>query len=167
MTRASSIVSNSLASTDEPMVHFGYRRYRRPMLEAGVDLYELSGRDSWRVNRVADANTTFGLHTKCVVFDRDTVYIGSLNFDPRSEKINTEVGLLIRSEELAEDIIEWVEEAKRKALYRVKLADRTELVWDASLWDVDPHVRRDEPSVSAWRRFWLELLGPMVPESLL
>jgi putative cardiolipin synthase len=72
-----SIVTNSRASTDEPLVHSGYRRYRRPMLEAGVELYELSPERGWNLGDELSKERRYGLHTKAVVFDRDTVYLGS------------------------------------------------------------------------------------------
>ena len=81
------IFTNSLASTDEPAVHVGYERYRRPMLERGVQLYELNAERAWRLKGGEERRGQwFGLHAKCVVFDRDTVFIGSLNFDPRSSR---------------------------------------------------------------------------------
>jgi phosphatidylserine/phosphatidylglycerophosphate/cardiolipin synthase-like enzyme len=80
----------------------------------------------WKTDHV------FGLHVKSVVFDRDTGFVGSLNFDPRSEAINTETGIIVRSQVLAEEILDIVDAAKRKALYRMRLDANGSLLWDAS-----------------------------------
>lgn len=160
------IVTNSLASTDEPAVHGGYARYRRPMLEEGVDLWELAAPRGHTMLRW-HTDQDFGLHVKTVVFDRDTVFMGSLNFDPRSEALNTEVGIIVRNEALAEDVLELVEESKRKALYRVRLGADGGLLWDASAWPDDPHVRTREPDTTWWQRAKVRLLAPLIPEWLL
>jgi putative cardiolipin synthase len=92
-----SVLTNSLASTDQPLAHIGYRRYRRELLTLGAELFELSpvkaGRESQRLMFGASVG---GLHTKAVIFDREELFIGSMNFDPRSNHYNSEVGLLIR-----------------------------------------------------------------------
>ncbi len=160
------VVTNSLASTDEPTVHGGYRRYRRPMLEEGVELWELSATRgtlllTWKTDHA------FGLHAKAVVFDRDTVFIGSLNFDPRSEAINTEAGIIARSNELAEEILDLVEAAKRKALYRVRLDANGSLLWDASAWQDDPHLHTRDPDTSWWERTKVRTMSLLIPEWLL
>ena len=160
------IVTNSLASTDEPAVHGGYRRYRRPMLEQGVELWELGATRGTSLLRWK-TDHAFGLHVKSVVFDRDTVFIGSLNFDPRSEAINTEAGIIARSHELAEEILDLIEAAKRKALYRVRLVADGSLLWDASTWQNDPHVLTLDPDTTWWERAKVRILSLLIPEWLL
>jgi putative cardiolipin synthase len=136
------------------------------MLEQGVEIYELSAVHG-RHLRESARDKAFGLHTKCVVFDRDTVFLGSLNFDPRSETTNTEVGVVVRSPELAEEILDQFELAKKRALYRLRLDDAGELSWSALEWDVGAHVLHTEPGTSWWDRVKLRLLWPLVPERLL
>ena len=160
------VVTNSLASTDEPAVHAAYDRYRRPLLEQGVELWELGATQGktllkWKTDHA------FGLHVKSVVFDRDTVFIGSLNFDPRSEAINTEAGIVARSNELAEEILDLVEVAKSKALFRVRLDVDGSLLWDATAWESDPHVRKCDPDTTWWERMKVWILSPLIPEWLL
>jgi putative cardiolipin synthase len=100
------ILTNSLESTPEPIAHAGYVHYRRPLLEQGVELYELrsrlgstrgSGERRWLLSY-----GTYGLHAKLFVMDRTRVLIGSVNFDLRSEHLNTEIALIPDSKELAE-----------------------------------------------------------------
>jgi phosphatidylserine/phosphatidylglycerophosphate/cardiolipin synthase-like enzyme len=92
------LMTNSLAATDERLVHVGYRQYRVDMLRAGAELYEWSPAQGGRVMReIVAGGTVLRLHAKCAVIDRRRVYLGSMNFDPRSRDWNTEFGLLIDS----------------------------------------------------------------------
>ena len=102
-----SILTNSLASTDEPLVHTGYRRYREELLRLGVELYELSPIKAARgpARRKLFRVSVGGLHTKALVFDRAELFIGSMNFDPRSDHYNSEMGLIVHSPELAREAL--------------------------------------------------------------
>jgi len=163
-----SVLTNSAASTDEPLAYGAYRRYRVDLLRTGVELYELSaalGRRSMRTTLKGSADVR--LHTKCAVLDRRRVFIGSLNLDPRSRHFNTEMGLLIESEELAADVRQIVGLQQRRGAYRVLLAEDGRTVrWQ---WSDELGHRTDRAprSLPWWRRFWLELLTPLVPEGLL
>ena len=96
------VLTNSLAATDEPEVHAGYARYRIPLLEAGVDLYELrpaSGQAA--VRHAYGTSSGESLHAKSMIVDAAQVFVGSMNLDPRSRKLNTEMGVIVDSPELA------------------------------------------------------------------
>lgn len=164
---ALTLVTNSLATNDEPLVHVGYRRYRRQLLEAGVDLYEFSPLRIQRVQRLGLAGTTrFRLHSKTAVIDREVVYIGSMNFDPRSEVTNTEMGLIIRSPELAREMLRLAFLLRVEGAYRVVQDERGRLMWrtldDSGEFSVDT-----EPETNLLMRLWLELLSPLAIEELL
>ena len=91
-------MTNSLGSTDEPVVHVGYTRYREPMLELGVELYEVSGSRVKKNRRLNLFGSSLGrLHAKLAVVDKKTLFVGSMNLDPRSATINTELGAVIHS----------------------------------------------------------------------
>ncbi|HVX91006.1 MAG TPA: phospholipase D family protein [Candidatus Paceibacterota bacterium] len=163
------IVTNSLASLDEGSVFPGYRKYRKRMVDLGVQIYELSPR------RVAQDQRRFGvfgrssarLHGKTAVIDGETVFVGSVNFDPRSEKYNTEMAVFIESRELAQELTQLIGNLKISS-YRVRLSpqDSNQIEWvteDAG----GEHVVGSEPEVSAWREFILELLNVFAPEDLL
>ncbi len=99
------ILTNSLESTPEPAAQAGYMRYRIPLLAAGVELYEIraqlgNARGSGE-STAATRSGNYALHAKLFVFDRQRLYVGSMNFDQRSHHLNTEVGLIIDSPELA------------------------------------------------------------------
>jgi len=166
-----SLVTNSLAATDEPLVHTAYRRYRPEMLSLGVQLYELSSARTRRSVRLGLFGTTVGrLHAKTAVVDRRVVFVGSMNFDPRSEVHNTEIGLIIRSPEMARQVIKLLQVLKDQGAYRLRLAaDGRQIEWISE--DDDERggetVLTQEPDSSAWERLMLELLAPLTPESLL
>ena len=162
------VLTNSLAATDEPLVHVGYRKYRVPMLQAGIDLYELSPVRVKKASRLGLFQTSQGrLHAKTAVIDRRRVFIGSMNFDPRSDKHNTEMGLFIDSPQLAREVLRLMDLDKLQASYRVVLRpEGSGLRWLAA--DDEGEVSFDrEPDVSFATRFWLELLAPFAPEELL
>lgn len=102
------ILTNSLASTDVIAVHAGYARYREALLAAGVELYEYrtdAKRPEPVGHRLRLGSSGSALHAKVVIHDRRLVWVGSANFDPRSRHLNTEAGLLIESEVLAEKLL--------------------------------------------------------------
>jgi putative cardiolipin synthase len=162
------LVTNSLAATDEPVVHTGYRRYRPEMLGLGMDLYELSPQRVSRSLRLGRFSTSIGrLHAKSAVIDRDKVFIGSMNFDPRSDRLNTEMGLFIDSPVLAQQMLKLVDVIKSQGAYHVRLApDGQGLQWTvAGAGGKEELV--EEPETDIWTRMMLELLSVIAPEDLL
>jgi len=101
------ILTNSLASHDVPAVNAHYEKWRGPLVDAGVQLYEFRP-DAAIKGEFVDTSPVHGefsgLHTKAAVVDRRHVFIGSMNLDPRSVNINAEMGAVIDSPELAEDL---------------------------------------------------------------
>ena len=164
-----SIVTNSLAAIDEIAVYTGYRRYRPEMLRLGVELYELSP-DRVKSNpaRFGNYGPSFGrLHAKSAVIDRKTVFIGSLNFDPRSDQHNTEFGLFIYSTALADELLRLMEYVKVDGSYRLRLATHgSGIEWVVLDGGVE-RVLSDEPEADGWKRLLLDVLTPLVPEDLL
>jgi cardiolipin synthase C len=163
------IITNSLLATDESLVYTAYRRYRLEMLRDGVELYEVSARlGRERLLRdIVRGEPILRLHTKCVVFDDELFFIGSLNFDPRSREHNTEMGIQIASPEIANTAKRVIDLIKNEAAYRVQLNPTNDGVeWikrnvDGTQEKVDP------PKLGFWRRLQVELLGWLVPEGLL
>jgi cardiolipin synthase C len=101
------INTNSLASTDNLPAFSGYRNQRGRLLEMGLQLYEYKPAPAvqqqlvQRLSAVSRTAPVFSLHAKTLVIDGKTVYIGTFNFDPRSQNLNTEVGVIIHDEALA------------------------------------------------------------------
>ena len=101
------VLTNSLASNDVLPAHSGYAKTRKQLLESGMELYELRpDTDAFRPGwSLLSKGSRAALHNKAMVFDREAVFIGSFNLDPRSAWINTEAGLYIESPELAERLV--------------------------------------------------------------
>jgi putative cardiolipin synthase len=109
------ISTNSLASTDNIQAFSGYQGQREDLLLAGVELFEYMDRPSIRAElidrypRIADKDPVFAIHAKSMVIDDEIVFIGTFNLDPRSANLNTEVGILVESLELARQLSESIE----------------------------------------------------------
>ena len=145
------VLTNSLGSTNHPIVHSGYKKHRKNVLEMGVELFEMrhdaTARGKFDTPPVQ--SKAFGLHAKYMIIDRKFTFVGSLNLDPRSIYINTEMGLIIDSEKLAEAVAqEFKEELKAENSWQVLLDDKNRLYWKAG----DTIIRRD-PARSYWQRF--------------
>ncbi|KQP22861.1 phospholipase D family protein [Pseudorhodoferax sp. Leaf267] len=161
------LVTNSLAASDEPFVHTAYRRYRADLVRLGVEIDEISGSRVRRSVRLGLFGTATGrLHAKMAVIDRSLVFIGSLNFDPRSELHNTEIGLFIRSETLAGQVLKLAEVLRDQGAWRVRADADGRLQWHGTD-DGVPQVLHTEPDASWWDRLLRELVAPFTPESLL
>jgi putative cardiolipin synthase len=127
------VLTNSLASHDVPAVNSHYKQWRRPLIEAGVQLHEMR-HDAAIHLRVVDTPPTqakfMGLHSKGMVIDRERVFIGSMNFDPRSASINSEMGVIVESRGLAEALAALIERDMLPAnSWRVELDDDGGLKW--------------------------------------
>ncbi len=96
------IVTNSLSSTDVSPVYAGYQSYIKPLLEMGVDLYELKSNalEGEKKAKAFKKIPDLSLHTKMILIDQEKLAIGSANIDPRSDKLNTEIFMMITSKTL-------------------------------------------------------------------
>jgi len=109
------ISTNSLASTDNIPAFSGYYKQRDELLEAGIELFEFKPEPGIQVEllkrypRLADKKPIFALHAKSMVIDEKIIYIGTFNLDPRSANLNTEVGILVESEELGRQLTQSIE----------------------------------------------------------
>jgi cardiolipin synthase C len=159
-----SVLTNSLASTDEPIVHLGYSRYRTPMLKMGVELYELSHqRVKENMPKLLMSKTLGRLHSKAVVIDKRMSYLGSMNLSPRSATINTEFGAVVDSVHLAKELFHLIEIDRLHSAYSVQLRADGSIEWVApdSKGKVVVTV---EPDSSWWSRWLGSLFEPFTPE---
>ena len=162
------VLTNSLGSTDEPAVHQGYSRYREDMLRMGVHLYELSSTRVKKNKHLFLFNQSLGrLHAKLVVIDKQTCFIGSMNLDPRSATLNTELGAVIKSPQLARELLRVIDIDRLQSAYKVRLKpEGAGIEWIAE-GDEEQMVLDTEPDSTPWLRFKQWLLSPLVPEELL
>lgn len=160
------VLTNSLASTNHVAVHGAYARYRHRLIEAGVELYELRV-DALTGNRDDDRPPieSVTLHTKAMLMDRRYTFIGSLNLDPRSIDINTEMGVLVDSTDMTESLAAPFMEVIPERAYRVVENENSNLRWKAVI-DGEEIVETSEPQSGRWRRF-KALVSRILPESQL
>ncbi|MFT3802421.1 MAG: phospholipase D family protein [Burkholderiaceae bacterium] len=159
------VLTNSLAATDVAAVHGGYARYRVPLLEAGIGLWEL--RPEAQHDFTLRGSSSASLHTKAFTADGHLGFIGSMNLDPRSTSLNTEMGVLFDSEGLAAKMGEvWQRETAPSSSYEVRLTPAGRLEWRASR--NGEVVRYDrEPETSLLRRLAARFIGMLPLESQL
>jgi len=164
------IVTNSFAGNDVALVHSGYARYRKDLLKLGVELYELkpSLAAAPETDRESFGSSGASLHAKAFIIDREQVFVGSLNLDPRSLDLNTELGFVVESRELAEMLARQFDELIRPAYsYRLTLEPKDgDIVWISEENGREVRYSRD-PEVGFWRRFSTWFLSIFAPESLL
>jgi cardiolipin synthase C len=162
------ILTNSLKSTPDIMAQSGYVKFRVVLVKEGVELYETRSflgntRGSGETRLVARYGN-YGLHAKLLVFDRKRIFIGSMNFDQRSKHLNTEIGLIIDSPELAQQTVTRFEHMVRPDnVYKLASREATagvpaHLVWDTREDGKDVEYTQ-EPARSSWQRFDLEFLS--------
>jgi cardiolipin synthase C len=167
------ILTNALEATDVAIVHAGYAKRRRRLLEAGVTLFELrrtTPRRTRRERRMRRDRRLTGssgssLHAKTFAIDGNRVFIGSLNFDPRSARLNTEIGFLIDSPKLAQTLADWFEDEVPARAYRVELDRHHRLRWVAM--DDEEVIYYAEPGTSVWQRAGVALLALLPIEWML
>jgi putative cardiolipin synthase len=165
-----SILTNSLASTDVAVVHAGYAKYRKQLLRAGIALFEMKPRpdtdgDEDKKQRMITGSSRASLHAKSFVLDRDTVFIGSLNLDPRSFVENSEIGVLIEDPATGAELSDWFDQNVPLQAYRLVLQTgpegREHIRWvdgpgeDAEVFDRDPE--------SSWAQRLLVGLASLLP----
>lgn len=171
------ILTNSLAATDVTAVHSGYARYREDLVKLGVELYEM--RPTPGKTRKMEGEKFLGgssrgsLHAKAFIFDRQAIFVGSKNLDPRSAYLNTEIGLVVQSPELARQLAALFEKTTLPR-YAFRLHLRPSPAGDDSpplgqhlVWVTEEKGEEvgyeNEPMAGLWRRFsaWFLSLLPV------
>ena len=165
------VLTNSLASTDEPAAHSGYAHYRRDLLEGGVQLYELRP-DPGEPQPATAGGTSSGvaLHAKAAVVDDRYVFIGSMNMDQRSKLLNTEMGVIVDCPDLAAEVVKFFTKATDpEVAFKVVLKQspvRPSMEWVAKN-NGEEKIFDDEPGATRARRIQVTLLRMLPIEGLL
>lgn len=152
-----SVITNSLGSTNQTIVHAAYARTRRPMLAVGVDVFEMRyhGAIQPELDMPPIESDWVGLHAKAAVLDREHVFIGSFNFSPRSRNLNTEMGILVHSPEFGAQtaaVMDWMMAPVNA--WQLKLDEDGNLAWESS----DGTLTR-QPYQNFWRRIQNGIFG--------
>lgn len=160
------ILTNSYLANNVPVVHAFYQKYRRKLLTSGVKLYEFKPfiqqkKRTWY--EVATGNVipaknknTSCLHAKFFYIDQK-VFIGSFNFDPRSTSLNTEVGLVIESESLQQEIHESLSELLPRIAYELRLNEHGEMIWIEQRDNGTVVIHKHEPETTFFQRLMIKL----------
>ena len=167
------ILTNSLAASDVAIVHAGYAKYRRYLLRDGVELYEID-KTLTREQRRADSgyagSSSASLHAKSFVLDRERLFIGSLNLDPRSVVENTEIGVMIESPDIATAMSDWFDANIEEIAFRLSLEEDARgeeiIVWNRQT-ESGSERYTTEPNTSFWRRFGVGFMSLLPIEHLL
>lgn len=173
------ILTNSLAANDVGVVHAGYMRYREALLRHGIELYEFKPKLEEKIkNKKWTGSSNASLHAKTFGIDRQLVFVGSFNLDPRSIALNTEMGVLFESPELATALAESLDKIVLQNAYRLEL--KTYPANDDEQQDFEEYaiqwiaqqggktIRYEvEPETSWWQRFMAGFLSIFVIESFL
>lgn len=167
------VITNSLASTDVAAVHSGYSKYRKQLLRAGVELYEVNERVSRKDRAGSGISAGSGkasLHAKSFVLDREQVFIGSLNLDPRSVVENTELGIVITSPRMSRGLGEWFDNNIGTLAFRLELypleGGGEQIVWHG-VEDGKAVTFTQEPYSGFWRRLGVSAMSLLPVESQL
>lgn len=169
------VLTNSFAATDVGLVHAGYAPCRKSLLQHGIELFEMPAPDdapkrttakfirsgSMRARRFSGKS----LHAKLYIVDRRHLYVGSANFDPRSARLNTELGFVIESATLSEQLAEAFEAASHNS-YRLGLSPDGALSWTDER-DDRPAPERTEPGTNLFTRAMIALLAKLSVDSQL
>lgn len=167
------ILTNAFRTTDVKMVHAGYAKYRRKLLKAGVELSELkpeAGADAVSRSRSGSGPSSgrssgTSLHAKTLSLDGNRVFVGSFNFDPRSARLNCEMGFMIESPAMARQLTGRFD-TFAPATYKVRLHDGA-LRWTETAEDGTETVHATEPGTGRADRLAIRLLGWLPIEWLL
>ncbi len=161
---STSVLTNSLAATDVFMVHGGYAPYRKPLLRGGIELFELKPHGPPEFHIFGSRATS--LHTKAFMIDDAISFVGSLNSDPRSVILNTEMGLLFHQPEITQALIRQYE-ARTSPQYSYHLfLEDDQLRWEDHDEEI-PQVWTHEPESSWGRRFAAKIVEWLPVESQL
>lgn len=157
------LLTNSLMSNNHLSAHSGYMKYRKPMLEAGVELHELRADAALREHfKAAEEGheVPAGIHTKSFVIDGEQALIGSFNFDPRSRDLNSEIGLVISDREFAQQVVAVMDrDFDPENSYRLFLNENGKLRWELTNADGSITIFTHDPGASVWKRMGARFLS--------
>ncbi len=160
------IMTNSLASNDVLAAHAGHAEYRKQLLQAGAEIYEMRS-DSEVIKKTWSGKSMASLHTKAMAFDNETLFIGSFNLDPRSGNLNTEAGLYVESPELAAQVLTYLDEGVLpKNSYHLQPDENDNLVWITIEDGVEVPYDKD-PKSTFFQRFTSGFIEMLPVESQL
>ncbi|MDO6409612.1 phospholipase D family protein [Pantoea phytobeneficialis] len=164
------VLTNSLAANDVSVVHAGYARWRKKLLRHGIALYELkpqANASDAPHDRGLTGNSGSSLHAKTFTVDNRKVFIGSFNFDPRSAVLNTEMGLVIESDTLAQRTHQRFIQGMRDRAWMLRLDGWGRVNWVEYPGEAGEVVHIHEPQCTWFQRLMVRLVWHLPIEWLL
>lgn len=165
------VLTNSFKANDVPLVHAFYGKYRQQLLENDVQLYEfLAAPEASNLNvnteevaKKAKVSlkglSRSSLHAKLMSIDEKQVFIGSFNFDPRSAYLNTEIGVLLNSPQLAKAVHHTMDENLSKYAYKLVLDANNNIEWQLKKHDGSVKTYTKEPRMKWWQKAGVKLMS--------
>lgn len=161
------VLTNAMSATDVKVVHAGYAKHRKQLIENGIKLYEMKPnavKDQLRDSYLT-GNSGTSLHAKTFESDGERIYIGSFNFDPRSASLNTEMGITIHSPAMAQYMAHDYEKSLPTSSYAVTL-NGDNLQWQ-TIENGKPVTYTEEPHTKSWERTVVWMLSHLPIDWLL
>lgn len=163
------ILTNALEATDVTAVHAGYAKYRKPLLAHGIALYEMrreSRRPETREKAGPLGSSGSSLHAKTFAVDDRRVFVGSFNFDPRSARLNTELGFVLESPAMARAVTASFDAEIPVHAYELGLDESGDLYWLLRDSGTTQKLTR-EPAAAWWKLAYIRILSLLPIESML
>lgn len=153
------IITNSLASNDVFAVHGWYAKYRQDLVEGGVQLWEVKSSANLESSWSMTGSSRSSLHAKAMLLDKDTLFVGSMNWDPRSALLNTEMAVIIEQPEYVGQSYRELDEKLKRNAYQVVIEDG-DVAWRDHKTNTTLYT---EPNASIWRRMgaWISGILPI------
>jgi putative cardiolipin synthase len=156
------IITNSMDATDVPSVFASYRNFRKDLLKLGIELYEVRATRSAGSSKLhLGSSGSLGLHGKVMISDRELMFTGSMNLDPRSRDLNSEMGVMLHDPKFSASTAEMLLKNMPPLCYRLQLKG------DDIQWLEDDKVHKKEPGETWWKstKAWFSSL--LIPKSVL
>ena len=164
------ILTNAMEATDVVAVHTGYAKYRRQLLEAGIELFEMKAAIAPVLQpekRRLTGSASSSLHAKTFAVDGKRIFVGSFNFDPRSVLLNTEMGFLIESPQSAGAMKDLFDSDIENIAYRPYLTGDKKIAWAEIGNDGSQIIHETEPNTRWYQRTAVTVIGWLPIEWLL
>jgi len=165
------ILTNSLAATDVIAVHAGYKKYRKQLVASNINLHELKPTAQptlSKTNKLIEGSRHASLHAKYMVVDQQYVFVGSANIDPRSELLNTEIGIMVDSKELAQQTAQLFDRTTSpENSYQVTLNSTDNKITWTTQENGNEIAYSQEPKAGIIRKLGVFILSLLPIESLL
>ncbi len=173
------VLTNSFKANDVALVHAFYAKYRKELIQQDVQLYEfLSAPEFSHLNAHTEeisqksevslkGLSRSSLHAKMMALDEEQVFIGSFNFDPRSVKFNTEIGVILNSPQLARAVHETMDKNLSKYAYKLVMNAQQQLNWKVRQGNGEVQTLTKEPKMKWWQKFSLKVVSWLPLEDLM